>query len=112
MVIDPTMKRFVRVEVRLFADADFGWGIFEHIFRGSSLALEQQVVWQDQRALTTLALHYTNRRLLLITSRVDSVTRATDFRRLPEDLTLQQAFELLLAQDPKTALVPRSGKTH
>jgi len=111
MVIDPTVKRFVRVEVRLFADADFGWGIFDHISRGGSLALEQQVVWQDQRAITALALHYTNRRLMLITSRVDSVTKASDFRRLPEDLTLQQAFALLLAQDPMTVVAPGSGKT-
>jgi hypothetical protein len=56
-------------------------------------------------------LHYTNRRLLLITSRVDSVTKASDFRRMPDDLTLQQAFELLLVKDPMMASVPESGKT-
>jgi hypothetical protein len=56
-------------------------------------------------------LHYTNRRLLLITSRVDSVTKASDFRRMPDDLTLQQGLELLLAQDPMRAAVPRSGTT-
>ena len=55
-------------------------------------------------------MHYTNRRLLLITSRVDSVTKASDFRRMPDDLTLQQAFALLLAPDPMTAAVPGSGK--
>ena len=57
------------------------------------------------------SLHYTNRRLLLITSRVDSVTKASDFRRMPDDLTLQQGLELLLAQDPMRAAVPRSGTT-
>jgi hypothetical protein len=48
--------------------------------------------------------------LLLITSRVDSVTKASDFRRMPDDLTLQQAVALLLNQDPMTAAVPGSGK--
>jgi hypothetical protein len=68
--------------------------------------LEQQVVWHDQWAITTLALHYTNRLLLLITSRVDSVTKVSDFRRMPDDLTSQQALELLLNQDTMTATVP------
>ena len=72
--------------------------------------MEQQIVRDDQWAITTLALHYTNRLLLLITSRVDSVTKASDFRRMPDDLTPQQGLELLLDQNPMTAVVPRSGK--
>lgn len=111
MLIDPVAERLVRVEGKLCRDVDFGWGIFDRIARGGSFSLEQQVVGHDQWAITTLALHYTNRRLLLITSRVDSVTKASDFRRMPDDLTLQQALELLLDQDPMTAAVPRSEKT-
>jgi hypothetical protein len=111
MLIDSVAERLVRVEAKLCRDVDFGWGIFGHISRGGSFLLEQQVVGHDQWAITTLALHYTNRRLLLITSRVDSVTKASDFRRMPDDLTLQQALELLLDQDPMTVAVPRSGKT-
>jgi hypothetical protein len=110
-LVDPVAQRIVRIEAKLHRDIDFGWGIFDRISRGGSLLLEQQVVWQDQWAITTVALHCTNRRLLLNTSRVDSVTKASDFRRMPDDLTLQQAFELLLAQDPMTAIVPGSGKT-
>ena len=111
MLVDPVAMRFVRVKATLSQDVDFGWGIFDRISRGGSFLLEQQVVWHDQWELTSLALHYTNRRLLLITSRVDSVTKATDFRRLPEDLTLQQGLELLLHRDPMTAALPVSGKT-
>jgi hypothetical protein len=111
MLIDPVGERIVRVEARLCQDVDFGWGIIDHISSGSSLLLEQQVVWHDQWAMTTLALHYTNRLLLLITSRVDSVTKIGDFRRMPDDLTSQQALEMLLDQDPMTAVVPGSGKT-
>jgi hypothetical protein len=111
MLIDTVAERFVRVEARLCRDVDFGWGIFGHISRGGGFLLEQQVVWHDQWAITTLALHYTNRLLLLISRRVDSVTNISDFRRLPDDLTQQQALELLLDQDPMTAPVPGSGTT-
>jgi hypothetical protein len=111
MLIDTVAERFVRVEARLFRDVDFGWGIFDRISRGGSFSLEQQVVWHDQWAMTALALHFTNRLLLLITSRLDSVTKVSDFRHMPDDLPQQQALELLLDQDPMTAAVPRSGKT-
>jgi hypothetical protein len=111
MLIDPVAKRIVRIEAKLCRDVDFGWGIFDHISRGGSLSLEQRVVWHNKWAITTLALHYTNRRLLLITTRVDSVTKASDFCRMPDDLTPQQALKLLLDQDPMTAAVPGSGKT-
>jgi len=111
MLIDPVAMRFVRVKATLTQDVDFGWGIFDRISRGGTFLLEQQVVWHDQWEVTSLALHYTNRRLLLITSRVDSVTKATDFRRLPDDLTLQQAFALLLNDDPMLAAMPGSEKT-
>jgi hypothetical protein len=106
MRIDSVAERFVRVEGKLCRDVDFGWGIFGHISRGGSFSLEQQVVGHNQWAITTLALHYTNRRLLLISSRVDWVTKASDFRCMPEDLTMQQALELLLDQDPMTAAMP------
>jgi hypothetical protein len=110
-LIDPVAERIVRIEARLSRDVDFGWGIIDHVSHGGSLSLEQEVVWHDQWAITTLALHYTNRLLLLITSRVDSVTKVSDFRRMPDDLTPRQALELLLDQDPMTATVPGSGKT-
>ena len=111
MLIDSVAERLVRVQAKLSRDVDFGWGIVGHISRGGSFLLEQQVVWDDQWATTTLAFHYTNRLLLLITRRVDSVTKVSDFHRLPGDLTQQQALELLLDRDPMTAAMPGSGKT-
>jgi hypothetical protein len=110
MLIDLVAERFVRVEAKLSRDVDFGWGIFDRVSRGGSLLLEQRVVWHDQWAMTTLSLHFTNTLLLLITSRVDSVTKVSDFRHMPDDLTQQQALELLLSQDPMTASVPGSEK--
>ena len=110
MLIDTVAERFVRVEAKLCRDVDFGWGIINHISRGGSFLLEQQVVWRDQWAVTTLAFHYTNRLLMLITSRVDSVTKISDFQRLPDDLTQQQVLELLLDRDPMAAAAAGTGK--
>ena len=111
ILIDSAAERFVRVTARLCRDVDFGWGIVDHLTRGGSIVLEQQAVWHDEWAITTLSLHYTNRLLLMITSRGDSVTRVSDYRRLPDDLTQQQALELLLEQDRLTSAALGSGKT-
>jgi hypothetical protein len=110
-LIDPVAARIVRVEAKFCQDVDFGWGIFDRISRGGGFSLEQQVVWRDQWAMTALTLHFTNRLLLLITSHVDSMTKASDFRQMPDDLTQQQSLEMLLDQDPMTAAVPGPGKT-
>jgi len=110
-LIDPVAKRIVRIEAKLSQDVDFGWGIFDRVSRGGGFLLEQQVVWHDQWAMTALTLHFTNRLLLLITSRLDSVTKVSDFRQMPNDLTHQQTLEMLLDQDPMTAAVPGLGET-
>lgn len=102
MLIDPEVKRLVRVEAKLFQDVDFGWGILGHIYRGGSFLFEQRGVGPDRWVITTLKLDYTNRQLLAFTSRVSSVRRASNFRRMPDDLTLQQGLELLLRQDQMT----------
>ena len=96
MLIDSVDERLARVEAELFRDVDFGWGIFGRIRRGGSFLLEQQGVGSDRWAITTLSMHYTSRILLFVNIRTDSVSKASDFRRMSNDLTLQQGLELLL----------------
>lgn len=102
MLIDLEAKRLVRLDAKLVQDVDFGWGILAHIYRDGTFLLEQRGVGDSRWAITTLELHYTNRILLLIKSRVDSVRKASEFRRMPDDLTLEQGLELLLRQGPMT----------
>lgn len=96
MLIDPMDERLVRVEAKLFRDVDFGWGIFGRIRRGGSFLLEQQGVGNDRWAITTLSMHYTSRIVLFVNTRTDSVSKASNFHRMSNDLTLQQGLELLL----------------
>jgi hypothetical protein len=93
--IDPVPMRLVRIDGRFFRDVDFGWGILGHIERGGSILLEQKHLDGDWWAISRLTLHY-NKRVLLIKTRVDTAIKTSDFRRLPEDLTLQQALDDLL----------------
>lgn len=105
MLIDPEAKRLWRVEAKLFRDVNFGWGLLGQISSGGTFLLEQRGVGHDRWAITTLKWNYTNKRLLLFTSRFNSVQKANNFRRMPDDLTLQQGLELLLKRDQMQARV-------
>jgi len=102
MLIDPVDERLLRVKAALFRDVDFGWGVFCRIRRGGSFLVEQQGVGSDRWAITTLSMHYSSRIGLFVNTRTDSVSKTSNFRRMSNDLTLQQGVELLLNPPPMT----------
>jgi len=97
--IDPVSARLVRIDARFFRDVNFGWGILGSIQRGGGIMLEQRHVDGKRWAISELALHY-NKRVLLMKTRVDSVTKTYEFRHLPDDVTLQKGLEELLDPNP------------
>lgn len=109
MLIDGKAKRLARVEAKLVRDVDFGWGILGRLHRGGSFLLEQQDVGSGRWAIATLALRFSGKLLLLKSINIDSVTKASDFRRMPDDLTLEQGLDLLLKQDQMNS-VQTNGK--
>jgi hypothetical protein len=96
VLVDTEDARVVRIEARLFRDVDFGWGILGRVCRGGTFVLEQHGQGNNRWAITSLALHYTNKCLLVASTRVDSVTQASEFRHLPEGLTLSRGVAELL----------------
>ncbi len=102
MLIDATARRLVRVEAALVRDVDFGWGILGRLYRGGEFLLEQRNVGADRWAISTLRLHFKGRVLLLKSINIDSLMRTSDFRRMPDDLTLEQGLARLLAQGETT----------
>lgn len=95
-LIDIEDARVVRIEARLFRDVNFGWGILGRVCQGGTFMLEQHGTGNNRWAITSLALHYTSKRLLLASTRVDSVTHASEFRHLPEGLTLSMGVAKLV----------------
>ena len=101
--IDREDARAVRIEARLFRDVDFGWGILGRVCRGGTFMLEQHGTGSSRWAISSLALHYTSKRLLLASTRVDSVTQASEFRHLTDSLTLSMGVAKLVDPNPATA---------
>jgi hypothetical protein len=101
LLIDADNARLVRIEGRFFRDVDFGGGILGRIERGGSFEFEQKPVGNDHWAITTVVLHF-NKRVFLIKTRVDSVTKVSGFQCLPKDMTLQQGLQQFLKQTQTT----------
>jgi hypothetical protein len=99
MLVDPRVERLVRVEATLVRDVDFGWGIFGRLYRGGHFVVEQRPVGEARWAITTLGLHFDGRVFLFKGLHIDSVTTTTDFRHIPDDVTLQGAVKILLHDD-------------
>lgn len=98
MLIDATAGRLVRVDATLVRDVSFGWGVFGRLNRGGHILLEQRDVGAGRWALTTLQLDFKGRKVLLKSITIVSQSRATDFRLMPDDLTLEQGLAQLLAE--------------
>jgi hypothetical protein len=101
LLIDPHNARLVRIEASFFRDVDFGGGILGRIEKGGSLAVEQQAIGGDRRAITSVVLHF-DKRVLLARIHVDSITKASGFQSGPEEMTLQQGLQQFLKQGEMT----------
>lgn len=96
MSVDSKVDRLVSVEARLVRDVEFGWGILGRLYRGGTFHFEQRDVGSGRWAITTLAMHFTGKIFLFKSIDINSVRKATNFRRLPDTLTLEQGLALLL----------------
>jgi hypothetical protein len=104
LTVDVTASRIARVDARLVKKVNFGWGILAHLDPGGTFLLEQRNVGSGRWELTKLALHFTGKIFLFKRLEIDSVRTASDFRIMPDNLTLKDGLELLKSD----LLEPRS----
>lgn len=99
MLVDSGVGRIVRVDAQLMRHVEFGYGILGQLYRGGTFLLEQRDVGSGHWAITKLGLHFSGRILLFKSFRIDSVSTSTDFRSMPNKLTLEQGLSILLKLD-------------
>ena len=103
MLSDAPARGLVLVDATLPAVVSFGVCILGRLYRGGHVLLEQRDVGAGRWAITTLQLDFTGRVLLLKSITIDSLSRATDFRRMPDDLTLEQGLAPLVTKGQTTS---------
>jgi hypothetical protein len=95
MWIDPNARHLVRIEGQLFEDVTFGWGILARLYKGGTFNVNMREVGPGHWDMTTLDVNMAGHAVLFKSISVKQHQTQSEFRRVPDDLTIAQAYEIL-----------------
>ncbi len=95
MWIDRAAARLVRIDGQLFEDVTFGWGILGRLTKGGTFAVVQKDVGDNHWEIVAIDVSMTGKAVLFKTITKKQKERFTDFHRMPDDLTISQAYQML-----------------
>ncbi|HYL92939.1 MAG TPA: hypothetical protein VEW69_07255 [Alphaproteobacteria bacterium] len=99
--IDRAAKRLAAIDGSLTADVKFGWGLLGHLDKGGSFKAVHKNVGDDHWETVSLDINMTGRAIIFKTIDVKQKERMTDFRRVRDDISIDQAYALL-QKEPST----------
>ncbi len=105
MWIEGQQKRLARMDGRLTKEVKFGGGILGHLDPGGTFFVEQADVGSGHWDLIVLDVRMKGKALFFKTINVQQREYLSRFQRVPDDLTLQQAADIL-KKDATAAGVP------
>jgi len=87
--------RLAGIEGTLFEDVTFGWGLLGRLNKGGTFKVKQRDVGEGHWVVTSLDVNMFGKALLFKTINARQKEYRTDFHRLPDTITMAQAYELL-----------------
>lgn len=99
VVVDLDADRIAKIDGTLFRDVSFGWGILGKLDKGGTFIVEQADVANGHWEPTRMALNFTGKILLFKSFVRKSIDTSSDYRRVPDDLTVAQALNMLKKAD-------------
>jgi hypothetical protein len=95
MLVDPQQKRLAAINGALNSEVKFFGGVFGHLDKGGTFAVQQQEVSPRVWEVTAMHVHMNGKALLFKTIAVQEDETYSDFHVVPVSTTLPQAAELL-----------------
>ncbi len=95
MLVDAKEKRLARIEGHLTGEVKFGGGLLGRLEKGGTFTVKRSEVGAGHWEITFADIRMRGKVLLFKTISVQQQEYRTDFRRMPDDLTLQQAAQIL-----------------
>ena len=114
MWIDPVQQHVFRIEGQLFQDVTFGWGLLARLNKGGTFVVNMREVGPGHWDMVSLDVNMSGHAILFKNIAVKEHQTQTEFRRVPDDLTLAQAYQILQKDAPVSAnnkpapAIPRS----
>lgn len=93
--VDRSSDRLAMIEGRLMEEVRFGWGILGHLEKGGTFKVVRQNVGDNHWDTISLDVNMQGRIVLFKSLSVREKQILTDYRRMPDDLTMSRAFEML-----------------
>lgn len=101
--IDRATKRLAGIDGTLFEDVNFGWGLLGHLNKGGTFCVKQKDVGQGHWDVVSEEVNMIGRAVIFknITRKQKQIL--SNFRRVPDSLTMEQAYQLLQNESPSAA---------
>jgi hypothetical protein len=105
--VDTSQNRLAEIEGHLIKNVKFGGGLLGHLQKGGEFHVKQSEVAPGYWEITLLHVNMHGKALFFKTIAVQENEIRTNFRRVPDNLTLSEAAEQLQKQSTvKSASVP------
>ena len=98
MTVDSKQERLAAINGHLMEDVKFGGGLLGHLDKGGKFEVSQTEVAPGHWEMTVLDVDMKGKVLLFKTISVQQTENHSDFHRVPDDLTLAQAADILNKQ--------------
>jgi hypothetical protein len=104
--VDERQNRLAEISGHLTQGVKFGGGLLGHLDKGGTFEVKQQEVSPGYWELTLLNVQMRGKALFFKTINVQQKYQRTNFRRVPGNLTIAQAVDLLKKQPVSHRLQP------
>ena len=101
--LNVAQERLQKIDAHLFHDVDFGWGILGRLYKGGGFMVQQEQVDGNHWDATAVKLDLTGKAMMFKSLVYKEEEYETDFRRLPDHVSLTQGVELLKKGVPEVA---------
>jgi len=98
MWVHETQRRLVSIRGHLIADLKFAGGLLGHLEKGGHFGVEQRELLPGQWDLTLMEVDMKGKALFFKTIDVNEKEYRSDFRTVPDGLTLAEAADMLTKQ--------------
>lgn len=106
--MDRAALRLAMIEGRLTEEVKFGWGLLGHLDKGGTFKVVQKNVGDNHWETVSLDVNMQGRVVLFKSLSVRTKEVLSDFRRMPDDLTIARAYEMLQEIRPSTSASGRN----
>ncbi|HEV2313771.1 MAG TPA: hypothetical protein VGR94_00575 [Candidatus Acidoferrales bacterium] len=106
MVLNTKVKRLVELRGRLNSEVKFFGGILGHLNKGGTFAVKQADVAGTHWDMTLLDTELNGKALFFKTIAVHEKRVESNYQRVPEDITVEQAVQMLRKDKTESASVP------